>query len=315
MAELIDIRQFDRPHHTEHATFASGHIATTGGIVSFLREGPDGVEDRYYFVGGLVSGCAYDAAACVTAQSGDTSATLVRHGNKRFARDVLERDATEIAETIEIMNGDARAHVIGHSKGTKVSLLAVEKVDPGIDIASVTLINPVIGTGINRKNIARKMRDLPNMAFKVGLITVQPDELPVPARIASWQEMFRRLPAINAETLALLTTQSIHKSDIEKVKERPGTHSPIVVMAYGNEDEITQAKDIEEGIDQEGMEFDAVLKFDQPGQNRHLSIINNPNLMRSVLDVESLIVQAMRHEKPAAMQVTPNFDMMPLAGA
>jgi pimeloyl-ACP methyl ester carboxylesterase len=306
MAEIVDIRQFDRPHHSELATFASGHIATTGGVISFLREGPDGVEDRYYFVGGLVSGCAYDVPACVAAQSGDASATLVRHGNNRFTRDVLERDAIEIAETIEIMNGDARAHIVGHSKGTKVSLLAAEKVDPGIDVASVTLVNPVIGMGITRKNIIGKLRELPGTALRVGMRMLQPDELPIPTRAAAWGEMLKRLPAINAETIALLTTQSIHKPDIEKVKERPGTHNTIVVMAYGSDDEVTKAKDIEEGIDLEDMEFDAVLKFDQPGQNRHLSIINNPSLMQAVIGVEALIVQAMRHEAPVAQEA--NYD-------
>ena len=295
MAELLYSRELERPQHEGHASVVAGRIATSGGEVSFLTENPEGaVEDHYYFVGGLMSGCAYNLPACETAKFGK-GATMVRHANRRYARDVLDIDAAEVAETIETLSRDARVHIIGHSKGTKVGLLAAARVPSDIDVASVTLINPVLGTGVNRENFLRKARNMPGVALSLITSSIHPTWSRLNAQKGATKEILARSPAVLAETVALLGSRSISRADVEVVQERPqATHRPLIVMAYGTSDKLTRQDDIEQAVEAEGIVFDATLRFEQAGQSDHLAVVNNPAVIRAILGVEDLVVRSMR---------------------
>lgn len=286
-AELLERRDLYRKDHDDtHAPTEVGHIAASTGIISYLTEGPDESEDHYYFVGGLVSGAAYKEPACeVAAVAG--KATLVRHANNQFSPHVLEADAREIVETIELFSREERVHLVGHSKGTIVAMRAVQLLDPSIHVASITFVNPVVERPVTTSNMLRRAAQVPALTLEGARFFTGHPRVGESARRSALKELFRRTPAILSETIQMMRGEHLTAKDLESLGNRP--YLPATILAAGEGDTITPH--VLEIADRQGMQFDATLEL-KGAEGSHFSIMSERSVMRAILGVEALVVGA-----------------------
>jgi pimeloyl-ACP methyl ester carboxylesterase len=294
-AELLERHELRDPEHDDHARTVGGHISTRVGVVSFRREGSDEVDENYFFVSGLVAGGAYEVPACEAAGGGSRSATTIRHRNRRFRDDVFEVDADEVADTVNVLGREGRVHIVGHSKGSKVALMAAARVDESVEVASVILVNPVVHAPLTRRNIVRRLRQTPALWAEGASAFVEDPGRGRHISRSVMREVVRRSPAIASETLALFRGAIIQPEDVERLSGRPGRR-PTTIMAYGTDDHITPADDILGAVAEKGFKFDATLVFEGPVEGGHFGLMTRRSVMRSILSVNELVGMAMRHE-------------------
>ncbi|MDQ3123105.1 MAG: hypothetical protein M3Q14_00235 [bacterium] len=297
MAELLSSHPIIDPRYEDCGEVIAGRIDTSHGVVSYLSMGDRDAGKEYFVNGGLGSGCEYFYPARAIVRAGLGRVTMLRHSSVGASPGtILDKDADEVAETIMVLNKrGAPISLVNHSKGTKVGLLTVPKLPDSLDVQEVLEFNPVIGTSLNRGNIMRRARSLPQVLVESMYSTVRhPMRMRRSQHGTQW-EMFNRAGPILSESYALiLAGKDIRKPDLEAVRNRKNIGRTLIIAAYGSKDKITQATDIERGIEEHGLDFDATIKLDQKGFRGHLDLISNPAVVLAITSFSGVMLKAVR---------------------
>ncbi|MDQ3064976.1 MAG: hypothetical protein M3Q36_01770 [bacterium] len=298
MAELLDRHPIVGPRYEDCGDVYAGRIETSHGDVRFLSMGPKDADKEFYVIGGLVSGCEYFYPARAIVRAGLGRVTMLRHSDRGGShREILDKDADEMAESVMVLNNQgAPTSFLNHSKGTKVGLLTVPKLPGGIDVQEVFEFNPVIGTSLNSENIMRRLRSLPHISVEGAYTALRHPMRMRRTQVGSQWEVATRAGAILSETYALMfADQDIKKRDVEAVRNRHNSAGKtVIVCAYGSHDKITHAIDIEQGIEKQKIEFDALIKLDRKGFRGHLDLINNPDVVLAIVNFSGVMLEAVR---------------------